>query len=303
MNEHKALAFGSYLHSVLPDYVEHLSNGGTAVDLNSRSGDWKSGNYVRASSVGLCAKLHAMERLERVKKEFDVNTLMKFEIAVRAAELYAEAVVWAIGDTGEVFTEKRVMSSQLGLAGTMDILIKKGRTLIPVEVKYTSLEWREYQLWQLVAYMELVRANVGYLVTLYKDKNTHAVWTLVRQDGTIWMYNSTGETVACCDEGDFDRRLGEHHATYAEIEAMGQAAPPYETPFEHWQCGYFKNPEYYKVSRYDAETDIQYRKGDLKPNTGFYVPSCPLCAECYGLAPGEKYKIIIEDGEKRLEAM
>lgn len=293
--------FGYWLQTVLDDYIIHLNEGGEPVKLNSRSGNWDSQDKVRASSLAACPKFHAAERLGLVKKEFAPNMYYRFELAVRAAELYAESVSWGIEQEGYVFTEKRMIKAEQPVAGTMDILLKRGKFLIPIEIKYTSADkydgYSDYQVWQLIAYMELVGANFAYLVTLYdwqSKMGTHKVWTVGKTEHGWAVFDTeegrlTGQNDTFTRD-EYQRMIEAHQSSYRLAKEKGlDAIPvPFETPVGEFRCGNTKLPEYYQGKYTNPYTKETFKEGDLKPKTGIFTPTCPLFSSCWACSGEQK---------------
>lgn len=300
--------FGFWLEGSLTRYIEFLSSGGTRVALGGQSSNWKT-DKVRASSLDACPKYHAAERHGMVSKHFDNRKLYQFELANRAADVYKEAVIWALDGEESVgpwtwsAEDEHRIDSEDGLAGTIDLLLRclhaTGHSdYVPLEIKRTDADAHEglasYQIWQLIAYMYLTRAPMGYLVTLYQHTSsmgTHRVWPVVSELDGWWVMDLNGNPAEFESE-DWPRRDGHNFFSLLELEKklkiheiyngqanVMEADPPYKEP--SWRCGWIKKEERYMRGYTNPSTGVKFLAGDLKPDSNTIQPTCPLFDHCW----------------------
>lgn len=295
MDKVQAIRVANWMYKALDDYMEHLNNNGKRVDFPGESTDWASGEYARASSMGTCPKVHAAERhnLPEAQKAFSGQEKLRFEYGRRTADMVCEALEFAeTNDFVLLGREERISSvnAEYKFAGTMDGLVRAWFKSYPLEIKFTAANrytgFASTQIWQLITYMELRQVDIGYLYTVYGGDSTptHAVWTVIKEQDVWRIYNLEGEQVESGDDfvqTKFDAKLKSHQEWYElfktrTAEAMTLVPDETESPFNNWQCGYTKLPEYYKTNYNGA------RAGDKRPNTGYFVPRCPLFMRCWG---------------------
>jgi hypothetical protein len=305
----------SKLASWLAQAWEEYLRSGEHVSLNTHSSGWIS-NKIHASQLAMCAKKHAAQRLGLLEKEtFDLLSLRRIETGYRTGESVAEAIKWysdvhnqisdKAGSNKIIQFNNEVRLEGERIAGTPDILLTyidgDKSTLFPIEVKHTENPfpgWSFHQVIQLIAYMNLLDANTGFLFTAYpmSAANTtisHRTWILetdANNDGW-YLLDQNGNNVKS-DYANLPRtwdgtiyitrtyynELIENHELWESIlktQGLIEERPSDILDYHDWRCSRSVKAEYYqrKTGSYNA--------GDLKPGTGVIMPRCPLFKLCY----------------------
>lgn len=298
-----------WLHKRIDDYIDFLHEGGARLEVK-QSGDWET-LKMRASSTDACPKFCGAEKRGEVKKVFGNQKKWQFELANRAADVVKEAVLWAASEENyrrrdpnslvwDAYTEYRMDPDDKDYAGTPDALLigrrnrhEASRICIPVEIKRTDTDKYEgvtpSQVWQLITYMKLFEAEGGMLVTIYNwasQSGTHKVWPVLAVEGGWQVFNAdTAEPIefegdewpadSFFTEEDFIGRVIKHEHHYADRNLPA----PYEHP--NWRCGWIKSTEFYARNYTHPSTGQKFKAGDVKPNSGTILPTCPLFDLCW----------------------